>query len=52
MLVILGFLFVSGCSDKEPIPTKSVENDRADSIPSDFIPEHIRRSHIEVVPHN
>ena len=56
MLIILGFLFVSGCSQKAATPTKSVasnspKNRSVEVTPSNFVPEHIRRSHIEVVEH-
>jgi uncharacterized protein YcfL len=52
-LLILAFL---GCSDKEPIPQeptkKSVNINKSETnatVSLDFVPEHIKRSKIEVV---
>jgi Tfp pilus assembly protein PilP len=58
LLLTLVLLFV-GCSQKtvekkEPVAKvkKEVKKEvKNESVPADFVPEHIRLSHIEVVEH-
>ena len=51
--IILGVLLVFGCSQKASNSTKNETPQASENIvPKDFVPEHIRLSHIEVVPHN
>ncbi len=59
ILILLGLLFVTACSQnkpeveaqptivKTPIKTEVSNNE----VPTEFIPEHIKRSKIEVVKH-
>lgn len=46
--IILVLIFVNGCGSKEGEPKPMVSND---SERTDFVPEHVRKSTIEVVPH-
>lgn len=56
VLIVSVMLLFIGCSEKEPTP-KTPAKDKVDirtssaegSVPDDFVPEHIRRSNIEVV---
>ncbi|CAA6818617.1 MAG: Unknown protein [uncultured Sulfurovum sp.] len=58
ILMLSVILFFIGCSEKEPTP-KAPTKDRVEirtssaepTISAEFIPEHIRRSRIEVVKH-
>jgi len=55
--IVLVLIFVNGCGSKEDKPKPTVTNtlehrdNHVSSEPTDFVPEHIRRSTIEVVPH-
>ena len=59
-IILLAILVLSiGCSQKKvekkvKAETKVVDHNKTtkkDALPADFVPEHIRLSHIEVVPH-
>jgi len=57
--VILGVLLLQACSQQAEKVTEVTPNTirtetpqvAVDTVSDDFVPEHIRRSHIEVVPH-
>lgn len=58
--MILGFLFLTACSQNKPTPALKKEalqeeivknTDIKDEVLREFIPEHIKKSKIEVVKH-
>ena len=46
--IVLALIFINGCGSKEGEPKAVASNG---SERSDFVPEHVRNSSIEVVPH-
>jgi PBP1b-binding outer membrane lipoprotein LpoB len=57
ILLILGLLLLSSCSQNKPEPKVEavvktpVKTEAVIAEPTEFIPEHIKRSSIEVVKH-